>query len=357
LSEQDHARLLLALLRRRWDEAARLTGAREVEPEGFVRLCIECEVPTWIHAQLEREQRWDLVGDRVREALGRFRDKIRNDNILLLARLEQALDLLLGAGVVPVALKGADVLQRFYDGFDERMLVDVDLLIRADQLRAALEALESAGWTAPAEPKRTHYIRSSHHLPLHSPGPVVVDFELHWNLAQETRFRVDVAGLIERARPLEIGGRRVLRMADDDLVAHLLLHHFTHYFGRGLKNLVDIDAITAQADFSWDAVVRRVEEWKCRVAAGISLRHIDKMWPELIPRRVLDSLSVAAWRLAVTWPLRSAHPLELYRHHRSRRVQLVLAAAMLEQPSSLPAWVLHRARRDRQRGANPLDAG
>lgn len=357
MSEQDHARLLLALLRRRWDDAARLTRAREVEPEGFVRLCVECEVPTWIHARLEREQRWELVGDRVREGLGRVRDKIRNDNILLLARLEQALDLLLGAGVVPVALKGADVLQRFYSSFDERTMVDVDLLVRADQLRTALAALESAGWTAPAEPQRTHYVRSSHHLPLHSPGPVVVDFELHWNLAQETRFAVDVAGLFERAQPLEIGGRRVLRMADEDLVAHLLLHHFTHYFGRGLKNLVDLDAISAQPDFSWDAVVRRVEAWNCRVAAGVSLRHMRKMWPELIPRGVLDALPVAGWRRALTWPLRSAHPLELYRRHRSRRVQLVLAAAMLERPSSLPAWLLHRARRDRQPGANPLDAG
>ena len=44
------------------------------------------------------------------------------DNLLLLARLEQCLDLLLRAGIRPVALKGLDVLHRFRRPFDERTL-------------------------------------------------------------------------------------------------------------------------------------------------------------------------------------------------------------------------------------------
>ena len=91
-----------------------------------------------------------------------------------------------------MALKGLDVMHRLGVGFDERTMDDVDLLVREDQLTACIAALEAGGWEAPAEPKRTHYIRTSHHLPLVSPGPVVVGFEIHWNLVQENRYSVDV---------------------------------------------------------------------------------------------------------------------------------------------------------------------
>ena len=59
------------------------------------------------------------------------------------------------------------------------------------------------------------------------------------------RFAIDERQLHERARPLSIGGHQVLRMDDHDLVAHLLLHQFSHYFDRRLKWAVDIEAITS----------------------------------------------------------------------------------------------------------------
>ena len=350
-----HARLLLAVLRRSWTEAETLVARRPVDPDRFVQVVRDADVHGWVHELLSREKRWDLVGSAAEAQLAQARNKVRNDNILLLARTEQALDLLLGAGIVPVALKGLDTLHRFYNSFDERTLDDVDLLVRQEQLRPALEALQSGGWLLPPEPQRTHYIRSSHHLPLRSPGPIPVEFELHWSLAQEMRYRIDDAGLFERALPANVAGREVLRLADTDLVAHLLIHHFSHYFDCRLKWLVDLHALAHQPGFEWAAVAERARSWEATAASGISLVHLHKLWPELISADVLDRLPVAAWRLALTWPLRSSHPLELFRHTRNRHVQLYLAAVMLDRPASLPAWLLHRMRRDRRPGINPLD--
>ena len=91
--------------------------------------------------------------------------------------------------------------------FSERA---VDLLIRPQELTRAIAALEALGFELPPEPTRTHYLRSSHHLPMKSPGPVSVDFEIHWNLAQEGRYKIDPDRLFERARPLDVAGRPVL---------------------------------------------------------------------------------------------------------------------------------------------------
>lgn len=364
MSEPRHARLLLAILRGRSAEAralgcdhATVDGAR-YDPATFVRLCRQCEVHPWIHALLDRGAdglTWSLVGDDARSALSAARHKVRTDNLLLLARLETALDRLAGVGVVPIVLKGTDTLHRFFNGLDERTLDDVDLLVRRQDLVRAVGALEAGGWTAPSEPRRTHFIRSSHHLPLVSPGPVTVDFELHWNVAQEQRYSVDVEDMLASALPIEIAGRPALRLEDHDAVAHLLIHHFSHYLGRGLKGLVDMRQLVDAAGFSWARVAEKIHDWNGVAAAGISLVHMKKMWPELVPDAALRLMPVGRWRRAVLSPLRSSHPLELYRHTSNRRVQLLLAGLMLERLARLPSWLLHRARRDALPGGNPLD--
>jgi hypothetical protein len=188
-----------------------------------------------------------------------------------------------------------------------------------------------------------------------SPGPVRVDFEIHWGLAQEMRYRIDEQGLHERAVPLEIEGRTVLRMDDHDLVAHLLLHHFTHYFDRRLKWAIDMQRISRLPGFDWKGVVRRLREWGATAASGMSLVHVRRSVPEWIPEEALRALRPAAWRRALLWPLRSPHPLDLLRGTRRRAVQLYVAAVLLEDPFLLPRWLAHRATRDRRTSTHPLD--
>jgi hypothetical protein len=354
-AEDARARLLLAIVGRRWAEAEARARAALLDPAAFVELCRECDVEPWVHGACEDAGRLDLLGPECTTALAARRRKTGNDNMLLIGRAEQAIDLLLAAGVVPVALKGLDLLHRVYDRPDLRTVDDVDLLVPAERLAAALSALEAAGWTTVAEPRRTHYLRSSHHLPMQSPGPVTVDFELHWNLVQEMRYAVDPGQLFARAVPLAVGGRTILRLDDHDLVAHLLLHHFTHYFDRRLKWVIDMELLTSRPGFDWAAVVERIRAWGATVACGASAIHVDRVRPGLIPRSVLDALPLALWRRAATAWLRTRHPLDLFRGTRRRGVQLWLAAILLERPGLLPAWSIHRLARDRRRGPNPLD--
>lgn len=357
--ESHISELVLSVVCRRWEAAERLVARRSLSPDParFVAQCRECDVHAWVHHLLTDEDRTELVGETAVEALAELRTKVRYDTMLLLGRAEQALDLLAGAGVKPVALKGLDFLHRIYPEVDLRATDDVDLLIRRDDLAPALEVLREAGWQLPPEPKTTHYIRSSHHLPLRSPGPIHVEFELHWNLAQSERYAIDVDALFERAIPLDIAGRQLLRLEDNDVVAHLLIHHFSHYFDRRLKWLVDLQRLDRRVAIDWDKVAARVGEWGGSAAAGISLAHLHKLSPELIPRGALSALPVAAWRRGLVRPLRSNHPLELFKGTRNRKVQLYLAAVMLDDPARLPGWLRHRARRDRRPSDNPLDEG
>ena len=225
MSDALESRRLLLILRESWAEAAALPPPHG---ESFTSLARACDVHPTVHALLERAGRFDLVGKETEERLARMRAKVRQDNLLLLARAEQALDALAAAGIVPVALKGLDTLHRYYGRFDARTLVDVDLLGAEERLGDAVRALEGAGWTAPPEPERTHWLRSSFELPLTSSGPVTVGLELHWSLGQEGRYAVDAGALRSRAVPVRICERDILRLDDHDAAAHSLLHHVQH---------------------------------------------------------------------------------------------------------------------------------
>lgn len=348
MNDRHEALVLLSVLGEEWDVAASLHTRRPVDPSTFLELCKTTDVAATVHATLVRAGRLGLLGTDVADFLAKARAKTRADNLLLLARLEQALDLLLAAGIRPVALKGVDVLHRLYRSFDERALDDIDLLVPNEKRDLAIATLERAGFTGPPEPERTHWFRSSFELPLASPGPVGVAFEIHWSLGQALRYRIDSAALFERALPLDIGGRSILRLDEHDAVAHLLLHHVQHYFDRRLKWVIEIGRLARSPDFSWPRVAERVTTWGGSQAAGLALAHVRKLFPEILPPEAYRSLPAAAWRLAATIPLRATHPLDFYRGTRRRFVQLAIAAAALERPWDLPAYLRHRAMRDRR---------
>lgn len=336
MSERDDGKRILAILRGELDA---------VEPprdaEAFVALCRQCEIAPTIHALLERAGRFDRVGAEVERRLGEVRHKCRNDNLLLLARLEQALDLLRAEGILPVALKGTSFLARFYPSFDERTLDDVDLLVAPDQAPRAIGALERAGWTGPTGEARTHWLRSSFEMPLTSPGPVTVLLEIHWSLGQERRYAVPIEAVLARAVPQEIAGRPARRLDDHDAAAHLLLHHVQHYFDRRLKWAYDLRSLARTDGFSWEDVAGRAHAWGGLAAASMALAHLRRLFPGEFP-----DWPVAAWRRALTLPLRVRHPLDFYRATRRRWVQLWIASAALENPGDLLGYARHRSTRD-----------
>jgi hypothetical protein len=348
MNDRHEARVLLAVLGERWETAAALQTGRPVDPATFVNLCRAADVAPTVHAKLAAAGLAGLLGTQVAESLQKARTKTRMDNLLLIARAEQALDLLLGRGIRPIALKGLDVLHRLYRSFDERSLDDVDLLVRREQRDLALATLEDAGFSGPEGALRTHWLKSSFEVPLVSPGPVGVAFEIHWSLGQTRRYRIEPGELFSRAAPLDIAGRSILRLDDHDAVAHLLLHHVQHYFDRRLKWVIEIGLRAQTPGFSWPLVAARLDAWGGRGAAGLALAHVRKLFPGLLPDEAYAVLPAARWRLAATACLRTTHPLDFYRGTRRRFVQLAIAAAALERPWDLPGYVKHRAVRDRE---------
>lgn len=340
--DRSEARLLLAVLGERWDEVDEILREGPPDPARFLATARSCDVLPQVHAALQGAGRLSLLGDEIAGKLAEARHKCRMDNLLLLARVERALDVLAAAGVTPVVLKGAAVLHQFPVEFDSRTLDDVDLLVAKGDFERSLVALREAGWADPSEREPARWLGESFEKTLLSPGPVRVMFDLHTHIAQRPRYRAEIDAILARAVPLEVAGREALRLENHDQAAHLLLHHIQHYFDRRLKWAWDFARIVGEADFKWERLGERLRQWGGTAAGAMSLRHIRKLVPEAVPAYALRAVPAAAWRRVLASPLRASHPLDLFRGTRRRPVQLYLGAILVENPLALPAALLRR---------------
>ncbi len=325
----------MALLAERWDDAGALNRERQPDRGALSRLALECDIQPLLHGRLEAADRFDLIPDKVRDELAAARHKCRMDNILLLAEAEKAIDALAGAGVVPVVLKGMDIIHRYGLDFDLRRMDDMDFLVPTGQVKDSMAALAAAGWKLPKKIYDSNW--APYHTGLESTGPIMVYLEIHWNIIQEGRYRLDPADLFARAGKLEIGGRQVLGLDIHDFAVHTLLHHVSSHFHRKLKNWVDLHLLSLEEGFDWKAVVERAREWGGLPGAAMSMRHAGRLFPDWFPRSVVGLFGPERLRSFVLKPMASVHPLDMYRKTSNRLVEMLLSAAMVSRPWRLPA--------------------
>jgi len=340
MSDRLEAHLLLALLSERWEAAETLARRPEFRPGILVALAQECDVSPWLHQLLQSKGRLQLIGEQGQKELAERRHKCRVDNLHLLALAEGALDALLEEGIVPIALKGLDQIHRYSIEFGARAMVDMDLLLRPDELQRAAGALQAAGWCPTGEQRQSHW--QPYHMAMMSGGPVRIFLELHWNLVQPERYRLAPVDLFERAVRIEVCGREVLGLEPHDHAAYLLLHHVSHYFERRLKGVLDLKMIVEREAIDWALVGQRLAGWEALAAGAMSLKHMAKLFPETFP----EPFRPGILRTLLTLPLLSPHPLDLFRGSQLRPVQFYLGALLLEHPLDMPRHLLRKSGRD-----------
>jgi hypothetical protein len=142
----------------------------------------------------------------------------RRQAALLLLVSQQARDALAAAGIGSAPLKGPQLSESIYGDPGRRLSSDVDLLVAAGQLAAAVEVLRGLGYEEPLDPMEPSGLPQLHFAMIHSRGempPVELHWRIHW---YEDRF----AGERLLPPPGEQPGWRPTRA--DELVSLLLFY-------------------------------------------------------------------------------------------------------------------------------------
>jgi hypothetical protein len=268
--------------------------------------------------------------------LTEVRARNRERNRRLFAQLADALRALNAANIEPALLKGAAlwVAQGRPATFD-RMLNDLDLLVRPDEAETALAALKAAGFEL-----HNRYQGSEVHVFAELGRPSDVGFlDLHQRAPGPPGAAEAAWGGGERRVAWDGVAARVAEPAAQifQLVLHDQFHDGDYWRGTfDLRHLLDIAAL-AEADPDWAALNTLASTPLLRRALEAQLLAARDLAGAAIPQRMLDD------RLA---GLQHRRRLAQFAHPALAGVLAAAGAAI-----DVPALLAHRAanRRDRRR--------
>jgi hypothetical protein len=168
---------------------------------------------------------------------------------------------------------------------------DLDLLVPARSFGKAVNTLESVGAAVLDRNWDLFRRRLPGEIHLQLPYGTVVD--LHWHLASTVsdrrRFQIDIAGILERRRPVRVADLQIPTMDPADTLIHVALHAGAHG-GSRLIWLKDIEQCVLNEAPSWDTVVARCHRWNVGLAVSTMLARTRLVLGLPVPGWVLRSL-------------------------------------------------------------------
>src|SRR4051812_47965462 len=185
-------------------------------------------------------------------------------NMRLYHELRGMLRALAARSIPVIVLKGSYLAQAAYAHVALRPMRDIDLMVPRSRLPEALDCLWSLGYGGgTAEGGLAHCATAAHAAPLGKPGAPAG--EMDWEIeGPRSPFAVDLDGLWDRARRVQIAGADTLVLSPEDFLLHLCLHgtrHLTRDWQDRtvLKSVCDIaHAVGAWGgELDWQTVRRR----------------------------------------------------------------------------------------------------
>jgi hypothetical protein len=177
-------------------------------------------------------------------------------------RLLEVAEALEGAGLAMVALKGSALAHLAYPDPSWRFFGDVDVLVRSDQLAAALETLTAAFDAVRQVPEvRPGYDRRfAKSVTLRSADGLELD--VHRNLVFGTfGFAIDRDELFATARTFEVGGRRIAALGPEAMLLHACYHAGLGDPTPRMNSVRDVAQLLLTGDHDPDRVLALAERW------------------------------------------------------------------------------------------------
>ncbi|TNF24898.1 MAG: hypothetical protein EP329_24010, partial [Deltaproteobacteria bacterium] len=262
---------------------------------------------------------------------------------LALQRVVRALD---RAGIGRVALfKGAATAYALYERPVQRFRRDIDLLVDADALEAAVGALVADGWREDVSAAdRAKGLEKARAWPLVLDLPIgEIGCDLHQRVFDGGFFAVDPAAVLDHARP---GLAPLPVTSAEDTLLITAAHIAKGGFEEPLKAWVDLWKTAVHPELAVEDVVARASAWGLRAALWATLDVASRWFAATLPAGLMDGVRPPLWqRRTLRWLLRGegAHPVrqDLSRH----AANAVLGPLALDGRGALAAWVQQRVAR------------
>jgi hypothetical protein len=203
---------------------------------------------------------WDAVPRTTQLELDRFIRANLHKNLSLTGELFRLLDAFQKNDIRIVPFKGPILADSVHGHLSLREFSDLDVMVRQENLCEAEDILAACGYVAqfPDRDYRSTFV-SYHGQYAFSHGETGFCVDLHWQLSSKgVAFPVQTAEVWPKLRQVTFAGRRVLTLADDDLVL-FLAGHGTKEGWRRLIWVADFaERLRRCQDMDWAELLDRV---------------------------------------------------------------------------------------------------
>ncbi|MCS6844604.1 MAG: nucleotidyltransferase family protein, partial [Caldilineales bacterium] len=279
LASLDEARRLTAAPGFAWTAVADLATREAVEPLLYATL----RGLPWAPAGLMAQWRQVYMGQGLR-------------NALLLRELEAVMAALAEAAIPALVLKGPALVLRVYGNPALRPMVDLDLLLRREDVPAAQRRLERLGYRpALPEPADGLTLAFENELLLVRGDRTETALELHWSLFDSPYYqhRLPLAWFWETAAEAQVGHTPVRILGPEAELLYLCGHLALHHRGEGLLWQHDLAALLAAGahTLDWDGLLARAQQLELLLPLQTLLPILARRWAAPVPAAVLERLA------------------------------------------------------------------
>jgi len=217
-------------------------------------------------------------------------------NLRLLQEFQVIASVLQEQSVDFMPIKGVHLCTSLYANIGERSMSDIDILVRLEDMRQALKAIEGTGYKVSRPFDLDVEVRTYHHVPpyLKAGAPPL---EIHWALLNP-RFEngLNWQELWERSVEAQVGAAVVRIFSPPDLLVYLCAHAaYQHIYIDSARSIYDIALLLRRHanQLDWGAIGSRARTWGLASSVYLSLRVTNELFGCTLPEAVWNALRPA----------------------------------------------------------------
>ncbi|HEX7296503.1 MAG TPA: nucleotidyltransferase family protein [Pyrinomonadaceae bacterium] len=239
-------------------EQLQTLAATSIDWDYLFKLARRHSVLPLVYRQLQTHAS-HLVPD---DQLNRFRVNYQENvarNLVLISELTAITRAFADEGIESVPFKGPALAVMAYGDLSLRRFVDLDVIVKKEDVFRARNVLSKAGYTASLpldEHQQSVLLRTQHCVQFRRDNGRMI-FELHWNVASDLfASPVSAPEFWQRLIQFEVNGERVKSFSADDLLFALCVHGSRHIWER-LSWICDIAELIQREQLNWAALIDR----------------------------------------------------------------------------------------------------
>jgi hypothetical protein len=224
-------------------------------------------------------------------------------NQKLFHELARLLEVLSGAGIATVLLKGMAMTETHYGDRGVRAAADLDVLVRPEETARAVDALASDSWRLAerfgwyGDELTPEVLRRIHAYPMSSERGA--DCDMHWHLdddqvASDAAYK-NIERVWERTIPLQVGDAKTSVLDPAAALVHACAHGVTRSQTASIRWIADAYTLVNTPDkpVEWDVVVRLAMALRAVLPMQVACDYLAKRFQAPIPPDAIRALSRA----------------------------------------------------------------